>query len=185
MQASAAICWQILFISQLHCNRCYLCFLPTSDEYINNLPARLNNAFCLIFSFADELQHSLLIIPALINYHTASKIWQKIAYPFLNFNSTTVDVWEWTGNFIQHFMMDVITYLCRDQNEAMLEKWAPDLFLDQIIYRYIVIKMRVILHSRCYAQLTYLNTFFNTSSHILSKKSSIVISHNFKCVKCS
>ena len=39
-----------------------------------------------------------------------SKVWDEITYPFPNFNSSTVEVWEWMNNFIPHFMMDVITY---------------------------------------------------------------------------
>ena len=41
-----------------------------------------------------------------------SKVWDEITYPFLNFNGCTVEVKEWIGNFILHFVMDVITYLC-------------------------------------------------------------------------
>ena len=28
--------------------------------------------------------------------------WDEIAYPFSNFNSTTVEVWQWINNFITH-----------------------------------------------------------------------------------
>ena len=38
------------------------------------------------------------------------KVWDEITYPFPNFNGFTVEVWEWVSNFIQHFIMDVITY---------------------------------------------------------------------------
>ena len=30
----------------------------------------------------------------------------KITYPFPNLDSATVEVWEWTGNFIPHFIMN-------------------------------------------------------------------------------
>ena len=39
-----------------------------------------------------------------------SKIWDEIYYPFQNFNDATGDVWEWTRNFIPHFIMNMITY---------------------------------------------------------------------------
>ena len=38
--------------------------------------------------------------------------WGEITYPFPNFNGCTVEVWEWISNFIPHYIMDVITYLC-------------------------------------------------------------------------
>ena len=43
--------------------------------------------------------------------HFASKVWDEIAYTFLNFNNVTV---EWINNFIPHCIMDVITYTCWD-----------------------------------------------------------------------
>ena len=39
-----------------------------------------------------------------------SKRHDKIIYPFLNFISCTVGVWEWTSYFVSHFTVDVITY---------------------------------------------------------------------------
>ena len=37
-------------------------------------------------------------------------MWGEITYPFPNFNSATVEVWEWICNFISHFMMDAILH---------------------------------------------------------------------------
>ena len=54
----------------------------------------------------------------------ASKVWDEIAYPFLNFNGSNVEVYEWISNFIPQFMMDVITYPCMDWNQTMLVKGA-------------------------------------------------------------
>ena len=39
-----------------------------------------------------------------------SKVWGEITYQFPNFNGAAVEIWEWTRNFIPHFIMDVITY---------------------------------------------------------------------------
>ena len=36
--------------------------------------------------------HDLTLISAWINNHMASKVWDEIAYPFLNFNGATVEV---------------------------------------------------------------------------------------------
>ena len=43
-----------------------------------------------------------------------SKVWDEIIYPFPNFNSFAVEVWELLNKFILHFIMDVITYACWD-----------------------------------------------------------------------
>ena len=33
-----------------------------------------------------------------------SKVWNEITNPFPNYNGATVEVWEWIGNFIPHFL---------------------------------------------------------------------------------
>ena len=43
-------------------------------------------------------------------------MWDEITHPFPNFKSGTVEVWERTSNFIQHFTGHVITYPCYDQS---------------------------------------------------------------------
>ena len=67
----------------------------------------------------------LTSIPAWISNHMSSKVWDKINYPFLNFNGCTVEVWEWVNNFIPHLIMDVIIYPCQDLSSSMLLKGAP------------------------------------------------------------
>ena len=42
--------------------------------------------------------------------HLLSNMWDKITYPFPNFNGCTVEIWEWISNFIPQFMMDVIMH---------------------------------------------------------------------------
>ena len=59
-------------------------------------------------------QHGSTLIPAWISNRMSIKVWDGITYPFLNFNGCTVEVSEWISNFIPHFIMDVITYLCWD-----------------------------------------------------------------------
>ena len=56
-------------------------------------------------------QASVMQVPAeaWISNHWPSEMWDKITYPFPNFNGATVEVWEWISNFISHFVMDVIT----------------------------------------------------------------------------
>ena len=58
--------------------------------------------------------HGLTLIPAWISNHIHPKVWAEITYPFLNFNSVTVEVWEWISNLIPHFTGHVITYPCWD-----------------------------------------------------------------------
>ena len=41
------------------------------------------------------------------------KLWDKITYPFPNFNGYTVEVWGWISNFIPHLTGCLIIYPCR------------------------------------------------------------------------
>ena len=66
-----------------------------------------------------------------------SKVWDEITYPFPNFNVCTFEVWEWIGNFIPHFTMDVNTDLCWDLGSTMLVKGTPDItnsLADRVLY---------------------------------------------------
>ena len=72
---------------------------------------RMNPTECSDEASCDPFHyHGLTLIPVWISNHTLSKLWDEIIYPFPNFNSATVDVYEWASNFILHFLMDVITY---------------------------------------------------------------------------
>ena len=55
-------------------------------------------------------EHSF--IPAWICNHIHYKMSSEITYPFPNFNGCTIEVWEWTSDFIPHFPGHVITYPC-------------------------------------------------------------------------
>ena len=37
-------------------------------------------------------------------------MWDKITYPFPNFNSFPVEVWKWISNFIPHIILDAIIF---------------------------------------------------------------------------
>ena len=50
------------------------------------------------------------VISAWISNYTHHKVWDEITYPFPNFNSCTVEVWEWISNIISHIAGHVITY---------------------------------------------------------------------------
>ena len=47
---------------------------------------------------------------ALISNHIHYNEWDEITYPFPNFNSAAVEVWDRISNFIPHFSGHVITY---------------------------------------------------------------------------
>ena len=64
---------------------------------------------------------NLTLIPAWIINHTNYDVWDKIAYPFPNFNGVTV--WVWKFNFIPRF--PVVNYPCRDQSWSVLVIGAP------------------------------------------------------------
>ena len=49
---------------------------------------------------------------AWISNHMPGNMWDKITYPFPNFNNATVEVWEWIRNCMSQFIMNVITYPC-------------------------------------------------------------------------
>ena len=74
--------------------------------------------FRVVFSDCDSkiLQNVpepfyLISIPAWVGYYIINK-WDEFIYQSPNINGATVKVWEWIGDFIPHFMMDVITYSC-------------------------------------------------------------------------
>ena len=53
-------------------------------------------------------------------------MWDKITFPFPNFNGCPVDVWEWVSIFISHFSDRMITYSWRDKSQYTSIKWALD-----------------------------------------------------------
>ena len=46
--------------------------------------------------------HGLTLTPAAISNYIHYNVWDESTYPFPNFNSATVEVWEWISNFIPH-----------------------------------------------------------------------------------
>ena len=63
-------------------------------------------SLCCVLLWCLWCSHEELTwIPAWINIHMPSKVWDEITYPFPNFNGATVEVWEWISNYIPHFMM--------------------------------------------------------------------------------
>ena len=66
--------------------------------------------------------HGLALVPAWMADHMLSRFGEQITYLFPNFNGATDGVWEWTGDFISHIMMDVTTYPCWDWSWTMLVK---------------------------------------------------------------
>ena len=58
--------------------------------------------------------------------------WNLLSIPRLQ-KGCTVEVWEWLSNFTSYWIIDVITYACRDLRYSMLMKGAPGtscLFID-------------------------------------------------------
>ena len=83
-------------------------------------PSFAYHTFSILFAsvtmtFRDlYYQHGLTLIPAWIRDHMPCIVWNEITNPFPNINDSTVEVWEWRSDFKPNFMMDVITYPCRD-----------------------------------------------------------------------
>ena len=58
--------------------------------------------------------HGLTLTPVWISNHMSSEVWDEITYSFPNFNGCTIEIWELIRNVIPHYIMDVITYPCKD-----------------------------------------------------------------------
>ena len=65
--------------------------------------------------------YRLTLIPASISNYSHDQLWDKITYPFPNFNGATVEVWEWISNST-HFLLGM-----QDLSSLMLVKGAPGL----------------------------------------------------------
>ena len=65
----------------------------------------------------------LISITTRINDHMPSKMWDKIIYPYPNFNCCTVEDLEWIGNFIPHFTGYVILPHARIKVKPRDQKW--------------------------------------------------------------
>ena len=78
--------------------------------------------------------HGLTLISALISNYIHYKVWDEITYPFSNFNSATVEVWEWISNFIPHFTGHMIAYSCWDKKLIQVSKSTCWCQLHQRIY---------------------------------------------------
>ena len=98
----------------------------------------------------------LIWIPAWISDYTHFKVWNEITYPFPNFNSCTIEVWEWISNFIPHFAGHMITdpcwdYVCKrshwEQLESLkeLNNWSPCFLVNQMSTRKCTVR-GLILH---------------------------------------
>ena len=59
-------------------------------------------------------------IPVWINNLMPIEMRYESTYPFLNFNGTSIEVWEWISNFLSHFILNVITHACWDQSYIIL-----------------------------------------------------------------
>ena len=62
------------------------------------------------------------LIPAWINNHIHYEVWAENIYPFSNFNSTGIEIWEWISNFVPQSTEHVIIYPCWDQSYSVLER---------------------------------------------------------------
>ena len=76
-------------------------FLDSPSQYDNTFFHKVS--FVINDSRSVYYKHGLISIPAWINDYTHHNMWDKITYPFPNFNGATVEVWEWIRNFISHF----------------------------------------------------------------------------------
>ena len=62
----------------------------------------------LLLSMGPFYLHGLTLIPVGISNYVHYKVWDKVTYPFSNFNSGIVEVWKLIHDFIPHFTGHVI-----------------------------------------------------------------------------
>ena len=55
-------------------------------------------------------RHGLTLVTAWISYQIPCKVCYEVTYPFPNSICCIFEVWEWIGNFISHFIMDIIAF---------------------------------------------------------------------------
>ena len=68
-----------------------------------------------ILCWSPFYEHGSSWIPAWVSNYIHYKVYNEITYPFPNFNSATIEAYEWISNFIPHFTGHMITYSCLSQ----------------------------------------------------------------------
>ena len=102
----------------LRCRHAHYDVVVMTNKETNGVPP-MNLKLCPILVYLKDArdsfyQHGLSLISAWIrNNHTPCKLCAENIYPFPNLNAA-VEFWEWRSNFISHFIMDVISYPCRN-----------------------------------------------------------------------
>ena len=103
----------------------------TIIAHITTTKQSTTNKICIsygiysIVSCGPFYLHGLTCITAWISNYIHYKVWNEITNPSPNFNSATVEVWEWVSNFISHFTGYVITYLWWNLSQSLLIKRGP------------------------------------------------------------
>ena len=78
---------------------------PGAPLKVNGAPWNIQGNFtamCLVSSkstWHPYFWHRLTLIPAWISNYIHNKVWDKITYPFPNFDFSTIEVWEWISYF--------------------------------------------------------------------------------------
>ena len=67
----------------------------------------------------------LTLILGRISDYIHYDVWYEITYPFPNFNSAIVKVWEWISNFIPQYTGNMLTYPWWEYNQYMLLQRGP------------------------------------------------------------
>ena len=62
--------------------------------------------------------------PGWVSNHIASNVWDQVINPFQKSNDFTTEIREWIRYFT-HFIIDVITFPCRDLNSVHVSNWDP------------------------------------------------------------
>ena len=129
-----------MFISKIHPNGN---FPPTNSVNITSYTLYSPQGRRFLSRWANELpgvkgvfvySHHGPLLPAWFNFNLSmdklshvqwSVRWNYLSIP--KFQRLTAEVWEIISSFSQPFIMDTITYPCRDKNYSMLMKGVPGL----------------------------------------------------------
>ena len=98
-------------------------------------------------------------------------MWDEITYAFPNFNSCTVEVWEWISNFGPHLTVHVITYRCWD--------WLNHVSEGPLVV--ILLKLNVWVYAQLMIKMFYVAVTNEHGIHPLPSITINVVMYYYQC----
>ena len=69
-----------------------------------------NSSKAHLFIVYQYFPHCLFLFPTWISNYILHRVWDENIYPFPNFNTETLEDWEWINDIIPHFTRHVIDF---------------------------------------------------------------------------